>query len=146
MDEDRRVPVALEQRDELVRRDPGEDGGVRDLVAVQVQDRQDGTVGRGVQELVGVPARRERPGLGLAVAYRAADDEARVVERGAVRVDERVSQLAALVDGARGLGRDVAGDAARERELPEQPPEAGLVARERRAGLGVWPLEVRRAR
>ena len=136
------MAVALEERDELVRRDAGEDGGVRDLVAVQLEDRQDGAVGRGVQELVRVPARRERPRLGLAVADHAADDQVRVVERGAIRVDQRVAQLAALVDRARGLGRDVAGDAARERELPEQPPEAGLVARDRRVGLGVRPLEV----
>ena len=55
-DEQRLPPVPLEERDELVLRDPREDRRVRDLVPVQVQDRQDGAVRARVQELVRVPA------------------------------------------------------------------------------------------
>ena len=43
-DEQRLPAVALEQRHELVLRDPREDRRVRDLVAVQVQDREHGAV------------------------------------------------------------------------------------------------------
>ena len=92
------VAVALEQARQLVVADPGEHRRVGDLVAVQVQDRQHGAVGRRVEELVGVPAGGERSGLGLAVADDAADEEVGVVECGAVGVDERVAELASLVD------------------------------------------------
>ena len=139
----RRVAVALHQRRQLLARDPGEHRGVGDLVAVEVEDREDGAVRHRVEELVRVPARGERAGLGLAVADDRAHDEVRVVERGAVRVAQRVAELAALVDRARRLGRDVARDAAREAELPEQLPDPLRVAGDRRVDLAVRPLEVR---
>ena len=62
--------------------------GIGDLVAVEVQDRQDRPVGRRVQELVGMPARRQRSGLRLAVADDAGDDQVGIVEGGAVGVRE----------------------------------------------------------
>ena len=99
------VAIALEQRVELVVADPGEDGRVRDLVAVQVEDRQDCAVRGGVEELVRVPARRERPRLGLAVADDTADEQVGVVERRPVGVREGVAELAAFVDRPRRLGR-----------------------------------------
>ena len=143
-DEARRVPVALQQRAQLVLGDPREHRRVGDLVAVEVQDRQHRAVARRVEELVRVPARRERARLGLAVADDAADEQVRVVERGAVGVHERVAELAALVDRARRLGRDVARDAAGERELAEQLAHALLVARDVGIDLGVAALQPRR--
>ena len=121
----------------------GEHGRVRDLPAVQVQDREDGAVPRRVEELVRVPARRHRPGLGLAVADDAGDEKLRVVEGRAEGVRERVSELAALVDRPRRLGRDVAGDAAGEGELAEQPPQALRVLGDALVELAVGALEVR---
>ena len=44
LDDVRRVPVTAHERGELVLADPGEHGGVGDLVAVEVQDRQHGAV------------------------------------------------------------------------------------------------------
>ena len=142
LDEVGLVAVADEQRAQLVVRDAREHGRVGDLVAVEVQDRQHRAVARRVDELVGVPARRQRPGLGLAVADDAADEQVGVVEGRSVGVDQRVAQLAALVDRARRLGRDVAGDAAGEGELAEQPPQALLVGRHARVDLAVGALEV----
>ena len=141
-DEQRLPPVPLEERDELVLRDPREDRRVRDLVAVQVQDRQDGAVRARVQELVRVPARRERAGLRLAVADDARDEEIRVVEGGAERMRERVAELAALVDRARRLGRRVARNPAREREAAEERPQAGLARADVGVELAVRALEV----
>jgi hypothetical protein len=77
-----------------------------------------------------------------AVADDARDEEARVVVRGAEGVRERVAELAALVDRARRLGCDVAGDPARERELAEELLEARLVGRHVRVELAVGALEV----
>ena len=45
------------------------------------------------------------PGLGLAVADHAGDEQVGVVERRAEGVDERVAELAALVDRARASAR-----------------------------------------
>ena len=103
------VPVALHQLDELTLRDAGEHGRVSDLVTVQVKDRQHCTVAFGIDELVGVPAGRQRSGFSLAVADDAENGQLRVVERGAVRVDQRVTELASFVDRPRSLGCVVAG-------------------------------------
>ncbi len=56
----RPVAVPREQRRQLVVGDPGQHRGIGDLVAVEVEDGQHRTVGDGVEELVGVPARRRR--------------------------------------------------------------------------------------
>ena len=137
------VPVAAQQTFELLPRNPGQDGRVGDLVAVQMQDRQHRAVVRRVQELVAVPAGRGRARLRLAVADDARDHQIRVVEHGSEGVTEAVAELAALVDGPRGLRRDMARDPARERELGEQSLEAGFVLRHVRIHLGVCALEVR---
>ena len=70
LDEMRRVAVAAHQGFELFMRDARENRRIGDLVAVEVQDWQHGAVAHGIEELVRVPARGERPGLGFAVAYR----------------------------------------------------------------------------
>ena len=74
-----------------------------------------------------MPARRQRPRLGLAVADDAADDEIGVVEGRAIGMGQRVAELAAFVDGAGRLGRGMARDAAGKRELAEQPAHAVAV-------------------
>ncbi len=120
LDEIGRVAVAAKEVIELLMADAGEDAGVGDLVAVEMQDRQDDTVGRRIEELVGVPAGRERSGLGFAVAHDAGDDEIGIVEGRAIGVRERVAEFTAFMDGARRLGRNVARDAAGKRELGEE--------------------------
>ena len=142
-DEDRPPAVTLQQRGELGVGDPRQHRRVRDLVAVQVEDRQDGAVRPRVEELVRVPARRERAGLGLAVADDARDQQLGVVEGRPERVGERVAELAAFVDRAGRLRRGVAGDAARERELPEEPPQPFLVPADLGVELAVGAFEVR---
>ena len=143
LDPVRLVAVADEQALQLLARDARHDGRVGDLVAVQMEDRQDRTVRRGVQELVRVPRRRQRPRLCLAVADDAGDDQVGVVEGRAIGMGDRVAELAALVDGAGGLGRGMAGDAAREGELLEEDADALLVLGDVGIELGVRPLEVR---
>lgn len=142
-DVDRIVSTAAQQFVELGLGEAGEDRRVGDLVAVEVQDRQDGAVVHRVEELVGVPGRRQRAGLRLSVADHAGDRQVRVVEGRAVGVRERVAQFAALVDGARRLGCDVARYAAGERELLEEQGHAGRVPGDVRIGLGVRALQPR---
>src|SRR5687768_2349705 len=109
LDEVRLVAHALEELLQLGLRDAGEEAGVGDLVAVQMKDRQHAAVAGRVQELIAVPARGERPGLGLAVADDAGNDQVWVVEGGPVGVAQGVAELAALMDTARRLRRDVTG-------------------------------------
>ena len=106
--------------------DPGKHGRVGDLVAVEVEDRQHRAVAGGVEELVAVPAGSQGTGLRLAIADDARDDQIRVVERRAVGVGQGVAELAAFMDGAGSFRRGVAGDAAGEGELREQPLQARL--------------------
>src|SRR5262245_20904309 len=68
-DEIRCVPIANEQRLQFFVTDTGQDGGVIDLVTVEVQNGQHSPVRNWVEELVTVPASGERTGLRLTVAY-----------------------------------------------------------------------------
>ncbi len=135
------VPVAAQQRVELVLGDPGQHRRVGDLVAVQVQDRQDRAVVDRVEELVRVPGRCQRARFRLAVADDTGDEQAGVVEGGSVGVGESVTELAALVDGARRFRCHMARHAARKGELPEQRAHTRSVPRDARVGLGVGALE-----
>ena len=53
-------------------------------------------------------------GFGFAVPHDATDDQIRIVERGAIGMAQRVSQLSPFVDATRRLRSDMAGDAAWE--------------------------------
>src|SRR4030095_1150887 len=120
LDEMRRPPVALEKVRELLAGNSREQRGVVDLVAVEVQDRQDRPIADGIQELVGMPRGGERSRLRFTIAHRYRDQQAGIVERGAEGMRDAVAELAALVNGAGSLGRAVAADAAGERELLEE--------------------------
>ncbi len=75
LDEMRRVAIPDEERFQLLTRNAREHRGTGDLVSVQMQDGQDGPVVYGIQELVRMPAGRERAGLRLAVSDDAGDDQ-----------------------------------------------------------------------
>ena len=142
LDEVGGVAVTAEQLVQLLVADPGQDGGIGDLVAVEMQDRQDHAVRHRAQELVGMPARRQRPRLRLAVADHAGDDEVRVVERGPVRMRDRVPQLAPLVHRAGSFRRHVARNPAGERELGEETLHALLVRGDIRIDLAVGSFQI----
>ena len=125
-----RLPaVAGQQALELAARNARQDGRIRDLVTVQVEDRQHRAVADRVEKLVRMPGGRQRPRLGLAVADDTGDDEIGIVERRAEGMRQGIAQLAALVDRARDIGRAVARDAAGKGELLEQALHARGVAR-----------------
>ena len=142
LDEMGRISVSAKQRFKLLMTDPRQHCRIGDLVAVEVQDWQHGAVAHRVEELVGMPARRERTRLCLAIADDCGDDEVGVVEGGAKGVRKRVAELTALVDGAGRLGRDMARNPARKRELGEEPLHPLLVLRNVRIDLAVRPFEI----
>ena len=139
----RLIAHAAEELGEFLVRDAREDGGVRDLVAVEMENRQHDAVGLGVHELVGLPGRGKRARLGLAVAHHGHGQQAGVIENRAIGVRKRVAQLAALVNGARGLGRKVARNATGVRELAEEPLQTGLVIGDVGTDLAVGAVEQR---
>jgi hypothetical protein len=141
-DEVDRVAVTFEYGADLVVRGTPQDGGVGNLIAVEVQDRQDRSVASRVEEADGLPGALQRSGLRLAVADHGGDEEVGVVEGGAESVDENVAELAALVYRAGSGHAHVARHPAGCRELPEEPPHPGRVSRDLRVDLGVGAFEV----
>ena len=98
LDEIRRVPIAAEKMIQFFVADPGQDARIGDLVAVEVEDRQNHSIRRRVQEFIGVPARRQRTGLCLAVAYNTGNDQIGVVEGCSVGVRDGIAEFATLVN------------------------------------------------
>ena len=142
-DEERLVAVAAHELAELCLGNARENGRARDLVAVEMQDRQHRAVGTGIQELVGVPTRRERAGLGLAVADDAGNEQVGVVVRRTVRMHECVAELTAFVDRAGCFRRDVARDPTGKRELAEELAQTFLVLTDVGVHLAVGSFEIR---
>ncbi len=134
--------MAAHQIDQFIAIDPRKYSWVCDLEAVKVQDRQHCAVARRVQELVRVPARREWPGLRFTIADDTGNDQIGIVEGGAISVRQRIAKLAAFVDRARCLGRDMARDTAWPGELSKQPVHAVPAALNRRKMLGVGAFEI----
>ena len=112
--------AAFEEHLGLLPGETGEYAGIGDLEAVEVENGQHGTVGDGIQKLVGVPGGGQRTGLCLTVAHHAGSDEVGVVHDRTEGVGQRVAQFASVIDGAGGLGGGGTGDAAGERELLEE--------------------------
>ena len=142
LDEIGRPAVAAEQLFQFLMLDAGQDGGVGNLVAVEVQDRQHRAVGGRIEELVGMPGGGQRSGFRLAVADDAGDDEIGIIQHGPERMAERIAQLAPLVDRAGALRRGVAGNSAGKGELEEELSQPGLVLADVGIDLAVGAFEV----
>lgn len=110
---------------------------------VEVEDREDRTVGCRVEELVAVPRGGEWACLALPVADHRESDEVRLVKDRPKGVRDRVTELATLVQRSRGLGSRMGDDAAREGELLEEETHARLVLGYVGVDLGVDALHVR---
>ena len=78
------LPAAAEEEAlHLLVAHAGEDGGIGDLEAVEVQNGQHRAVGNGIDELVAVPRGGQRAGFRLAVAHHAGGDQRGVIRHGA---------------------------------------------------------------
>ena len=73
--------------------DARQQGGIADLVTVQVEDRQHRPIGDRIEELVGMPGRGQGAGFRLTIPDDTGDDQIRVVKRGAEGVAERIAQF-----------------------------------------------------
>ena len=98
----------------------GKHGRVTDLVAIQVQDRQYGAIGHGVQEFVGLPGGCQGTCFRFTVTNHASDNQVGIVECRSEGMAQGVAQLAAFVNGTRCRRCDVARNPAGEGKLLEQ--------------------------
>ena len=110
LDEIRRPTVAAEQLLQFLAGDAGKNGGIGNLVAIEMQDRQHRAIGGGIEKLVGMPCRGQRSGFRLAIADYASDDKIGIIEHRPERMAERIAQFAAFVDRAGAFRRSVAGN------------------------------------
>src|SRR5918999_3922757 len=123
--------------------DARQQGGVGDLVAIEMQDGKNSPVVDGIEEFVRVPTGRQRAGLCLAIAYHTSDPQVCFVQGSAVGMCKRVTQFPTFIDGTWCFWGHMAGDATWERELGEQLLHALLVLRDVRVQLAVRALQVR---
>ena len=137
-----RPAAASEKLLQFLMLDAGQDGRVADLVAIEVQDRQHGSVGNRVEKLVGLPCGRQGARFRFTVADDAGDDQIGIVERGPEGMAERIAQLAAFVNRPRRRRRNMAGNPAGKRELLEQLFQPGFVLADVRINLAVGAFEV----
>ena len=142
LDEIRRVTVAAKQRFQFVVRNARQHRRAGNLVAVQMQDRQHRAVVHRIEKLVRVPAGGERAGFRFAIADDAGDEQVGIVERRAESVRQRVTQLAALMNRAGCLRRDVARNAAGKGELFEQPLHPVFILRDVGIDFAVGAFQV----
>src|ERR1700730_2192364 len=110
------IAIAIEQAFQFVSRYPCEYRRVRNLIAIQMENRQYRAIANRVEEFVGMPRRCERPGFGFTIANDCDGDQFGIVEGGAVCVREAIAEFSALVDRTRRLGCAMATDAAGKRE------------------------------
>ena len=93
-------PVAEHQLLQLFTRDTCQDGGIGNLIPVQVKYGKNSAVVNGIKKLIRMPRGRERPGFRLTITDHARDDQTRIVECSPKSMTERVAQFATLVNGS----------------------------------------------
>ena len=97
-DEMRFIAVAADQVGQFLAADAREHGRICDLEPVEMKDRKNRAITCRIQKLVGVPTGGKRAGFRLAVADDAGDDQIRIVESGAIGVDQGIAQFSAFVN------------------------------------------------
>ncbi len=115
---------------------------IRNLVLIEVQDRQHRTVTGRVEEPDAFPASLQRPGLGFTITDHCRDQQVRVVERGAEGVHQSVAEFAALVDRPWRRDGDVARYPPGGGELPDQPGQARQVPRHLWVDLRIGAFQI----
>ncbi len=136
------VAVADEKRFEFIVRYAGEDSGIGDFVAIEMEDGKNGAIANGIEKFIGVPGGGERAGFGFTIANGDGDDEIGIIECGAVAVGEGVAEFATFVNGARSFGSAVGTNAAGERKLAEEFEHACFVATFVWIDFGIVALEI----
>ncbi len=98
----------------------GEDGGVGNLITIQVKNGQHRPVPGRVDKLIGMPGGGQGAGFRLPIAGHAGDDQVGIIQHGAVGMGDTVAQFPPLMDRAGGFWGDVATNVTGEGELLEE--------------------------
>src|SRR5271170_7185818 len=91
--------------------------GVVDLVAVEMEDRQDRAIANGIQKLVDVPGCGEWSGFRFAISDNRRHNQCRIVECRAAGMRQHVTQLPTLMNRSRSLRRTMTPDSSRKRKF-----------------------------
>ena len=75
-----------------------ENRGIGDLEIIEMQNRENRPVGRGIQKLIAVPGAGGRSRLCLSIADNTGHDQIRIVQGRAEGGGERIAQFAAFMD------------------------------------------------
>ena len=94
--------------------DAGQDSRIADLITIEMQDRQHGSIGDGIEKLIGLPCGCQRTRFRFAIADDAGNNQIGIVKRSPESMAERISQLAAFVDRPRRRRRNMAGNPPRK--------------------------------
>ncbi len=97
-------------------RDSGQYRGIRNLVTVEMQNRQHCAIADRIQKFVGVQGRSEWASFRFPVAHDHCDDEIRIIEGRAESMRQAVAELAAFMNRTRRVRRAMTADAAREKK------------------------------
>ena len=89
-----------------------------------------------------MPGGGQRASFRFAIADDAGDDQFRIIKHRAKSVRQGIAQFAALMDGAGGLRRHMAGNPAGERELLEEPLDARRILGDIGIRLGIGAFQI----
>src|SRR5690348_14940796 len=87
-----------------------------------MKDWQNGPIADGVQKFADMPRRGQWACFRFSISDHSGDNQLGIIERRAACMRKHVTELAAFMDGARGLRSTVAPDPAGERELLKEFP------------------------
>ena len=138
----RRPAIAHKQGFQFIVRDAGEHGGIVDLIAVELQDRQHRAIPDRVQELVGMPRGGQWTGFGFPIANHDGDQQVGIIVGRAKGVRDAIAQLAALMNRTGCFRCAVTANAAGEGKLLEELAHSCFVLAFVGVNLRIGALEV----
>jgi hypothetical protein len=152
-DDHRVVAIPAQQTHQISLGNPGQQRRIGDLETIQVQHGHHRPVLRRVQQLAHMPAGGQRPRLRLPVTDDAKRHQLRVIEHRTERMQQRIAQLTALVEGPRCFRRAMAGtppgkeNCRKNRRIPRSSREMWLysslyVPSSQAAAFGPGPPQV----
>ena len=121
------------------------DGGIVDLVSIQMKNGQNRSIACRVQIFVDVPRRRKRSGLGFSIAHDRRHNQFGIVKRRATCMRENVAEFTPFVNGSGSLRRAVAADSAGKRKLLEELVQSLRIQALFWINFRVRAFEIRRA-
>src|SRR5712671_3810364 len=142
LDKIRLPAVAREELGEFLVIHPAKQGRICDLVTIEMENGQHGTVTCRIQKFIAMPARGQWSRFRFAVSHHAACKQVWVIEHRAASVHDRITQFSTLVDGPRRFGCCMARNSSGKGKLLEQPLYALFILRDVGIKLAIGAFQV----